>query len=342
MPCDPTFSVIIPCHNYGRFLATALDSVLDQKRADCEIVVIDDASTDNTANVLQPYQNVIRYFRCERNVGPGAAWATGLKLARGEIVCKLDADDWQLPGFLDGVEDVFRSDPSLGAVITSVYTYSEGCGYAVEMSIVEESAVLTGEEMRRRLLKEFFMKVPGVALRREAIGQQASPLGELYLGHDWEFFLRVLRGWRSYLLARPLAVYRIHDRSVTLQPGARERILQDLRNWLIISGDRLSEYYLDSHERATLSVAMAVTYLRIMGFQKDKALINADQLRQLHSASKLATAERGVLLVPFLLFALRKLAIAFSREVLGFPRRRAGSGKAVAIEKLLPGQAVPD
>lgn len=84
-------SVVIPCHNYGRFLAGAIESVLAQRYSPIELIVVDDGSTDDTSAVANRYP-VTRCIR-QRNLGLSEARNRGLEAAGGEFILFLDADD---------------------------------------------------------------------------------------------------------------------------------------------------------------------------------------------------------------------------------------------------------
>lgn len=85
-------SVVIPCYNYGRFVCESVESALAQTHRDLEVIVIDDGSTDDTSERLAPYASRIRYVR-QANRGLSAARNVGIRLAQGEWVALLDADD---------------------------------------------------------------------------------------------------------------------------------------------------------------------------------------------------------------------------------------------------------
>src|SRR5262245_56603663 len=88
-------SVIIPCYNQGRFLAEAIESIMVQVLPDVEIIVVNDGSTDNTAEVAAHYPQV-RYIY-QQNQGLAAARNTGLRHSTGRYLVFLDADDRLLP-----------------------------------------------------------------------------------------------------------------------------------------------------------------------------------------------------------------------------------------------------
>ena len=107
-------SVIIPAYNGDRFLGSAIDSVLRQTYRDYEIIVIDDGSTDNTAQVVKQYSN-IRYFR-QTNQGVAASRNLGLAAAMGEYIVFFDQDDVLLPHKLASQVALLDRDPELGIV----------------------------------------------------------------------------------------------------------------------------------------------------------------------------------------------------------------------------------
>ena len=96
----PTVSVIIPTFNRSKLVVNAIRSVLCQTYRDYEIIVVDDGSTDNTAEALTPYMDRIRYVS-QANLGTSAAKNRGVQLARGKWISTLDSDDLWLPTKLE-------------------------------------------------------------------------------------------------------------------------------------------------------------------------------------------------------------------------------------------------
>ncbi len=85
-------SVVVVNHNYGRFLRTAIDSALAQTYLDTEVVVVDDGSRDDSRSIIGSYGDEVVAV-LQQNGGQAAAWNSGLKMATGEAICFLDADD---------------------------------------------------------------------------------------------------------------------------------------------------------------------------------------------------------------------------------------------------------
>ena len=118
MPAQTLVSVIIPSYNYAAFLPQAVASVLAQRGPgiDVEVIVVDDGSTDNTAEVVRGMGEGVQYIYQE-NQGLSAARNAGLHMAQGEYVAFLDADDIQGKDMLASQLQVFAAQPELDMVI---------------------------------------------------------------------------------------------------------------------------------------------------------------------------------------------------------------------------------
>lgn len=315
MKNKPEFSIIIPCYNYGRYIRTAIDSILIQTLQDYEIIVVDDASTDNTKEIVYTYGHSVKYVHLKKNVGAGAAWVEGLKQVNGKYICKLDADDWLLNDFLMNAKKIFEIDRNIGIVISSVYEYLEGEDYAKLFSVTTKNKKLSANEFRKRLLEKYFMRMPGIVLRQEAIKDTGFPISELFMAHDWEYFLRISKRWESFLLEKPGAVYRLHSNSVTIHAGKGNRIINDFQLWLDISAKKTIPYYINKQERRALSLCMAKTYLRIQIKPNDKIFFNYQCYLHLMSAGKLAMRVSPLIVPSLIWFILHSVAMFLKTRI---------------------------
>ena len=112
-------SAIIPCYNYGKYLARAIDSILAQTYAVSEILVVDDGSSDNTREVATSFGDRVRYIY-QQNAGRAAARNHGIREATGDWVALLDADDWWLPEKIGLQAKALAAQPEAAVVYTSV------------------------------------------------------------------------------------------------------------------------------------------------------------------------------------------------------------------------------
>src|SRR6202050_5060566 len=119
LPQKPSVSVLITCFNYGAYVGKAIESALEQTFPPAEIIVSDDASQDNSCEVVESY--ISRGFDIRLLRNPHGGMAANLNSAyrncSGDIICLLDADDTFLPGKIEAVVDAFYVDPQAGFAI---------------------------------------------------------------------------------------------------------------------------------------------------------------------------------------------------------------------------------
>lgn len=126
----PIVTALIDTYNHERFIEEAVVSVLEQgfARSDVEILVVDDGSTDRTAEIVRKFEPRVRLL-LKPNGGQASAFNAGIPKARGEIVAFLDGDDWWAKNKLTRVVETMSRDPSLGTVghgITVVHPDGHG------------------------------------------------------------------------------------------------------------------------------------------------------------------------------------------------------------------------
>lgn len=114
----PVVSVVMPAYNVAWCVGRAVDSVLAQDYGACELIVVNDGSTDKTAEVLAAYGDAITVIH-QGNRGMSAARNAGMRAARGEYVAFLDSDDWWLPGKLSRQVELLHSRPEIGFCSTA-------------------------------------------------------------------------------------------------------------------------------------------------------------------------------------------------------------------------------
>jgi glycosyltransferase involved in cell wall biosynthesis len=119
------FSVLLPVYNRENYVRQAVDSVLSQTFRDFELLVIDDGSTDNSAEVLKSYGSKLKLIQ-QRNQGPEIARNTAAALAQGEYLVYLDSDDVFLPFALETFDKVIRAMDSPPLLLGSILLFRDG------------------------------------------------------------------------------------------------------------------------------------------------------------------------------------------------------------------------
>ena len=117
----PLVSVIMPVYNGEKYLAEAIDSILVQTFTDFELLIVDDGSQDNSAEIIRSYvkrDSRIRFFQQEQNEGSANARNRGIANAKGEFIAAMDCDDVSLPERLQKQVDFLESHPEIGALGT--------------------------------------------------------------------------------------------------------------------------------------------------------------------------------------------------------------------------------
>lgn len=201
----PRVSVVVPCYNAERYLASALDSALAQEGVALELLVADDGSSDGTSDLLARYGDRVHVLHQDHR-GPSAARNACLRAARGEYLALLDADDRFRPGKLARQAAVLDARPDVGLVYT---------GWRV---IDADGAVLPHQgwsredgDVRRRLLLGNLAHPVAVMLRRAPVLDAGGFDESLQVNEDWDLFLRLaLRGMRWACVDEALSEYRVH------------------------------------------------------------------------------------------------------------------------------------
>src|SRR5438445_10590748 len=119
-------SVTIVTYNSGRFIRRCLESVLAQRYPDKEIIVIDNSSTDGTADILEQFEDRCQIVYNEENIGFAAAQNQAIALSSGGWVLTLNPDVLLLPDFLQALVDAAQMDPKVGTVCGKLLTMTAG------------------------------------------------------------------------------------------------------------------------------------------------------------------------------------------------------------------------
>lgn len=204
-----TISVVIPCLNAEQFLGEAIESALSQSLQPDEIVVVDDGSTDGSADVAASFGSKVRVVQGPRS-GVGAARQAAVTAARGDLVAILDADDiWESDKLKYQVAQF--ADPSIGLVYCRARRFDRlglsNKGIPVRLQ--------EGEVFEHLYMRNFVVSPSMVVARRSALIEAGGFDSDLRNAEDVDLWLRVALRWRFAADPRPLCRYRSHDNQLS-------------------------------------------------------------------------------------------------------------------------------
>lgn len=211
-------AVVIPCHNYGRYLGECLDSVLAQTHRPEEIVVVDDASTDDSAAVAASYADRgVRLIRLERNAGVAAARNTGIEATTAPYLICLDADDMLDPRYVATCRAEMVRDRGLGLVWTGLSVLRPGKAptgnvWSGPFDWAWQASVKAGDAPHTT--------IPTGAMFRRAMYERAGGYKQEHApGEDAEFYTRGLSvGFTAKKATElPFFLYRDHGEGAHIQ-----------------------------------------------------------------------------------------------------------------------------
>lgn len=224
-------SVLLPVHNGELFLNASIRSMLDQSYSDFELIILDDGSTDTSANIVREFQKNdarIKLISLPKS-GLATTLNTGLDLAKGEFLARMDADDVCLPDRLSRQVEYLDAHPLIGA-----------CGSWME-SFGEKSARLlkypcSSEDIKCAMVFYNPIPHPTVMIRREILHKYHLRYNEEYLyAQDYLLWLSFLKVSRIENLPQVLVKYRIHAGQISREKLAQQNFYaQSVRKELLL------------------------------------------------------------------------------------------------------------
>ena len=260
---DFAVSVVIPTYNRAEKLVRALRSVLNQSVPAAEIIVVDDGSTDGTAQIdFAGLSSCIRLVRCEENLGGAVSRNKGIQCAVGNWIAFLDSDDVWLPDKLRRQREVARRRPAADLFICSNVISRKTDG---SESPYNKRGPRHGEDLSEYFLIEgnsfqiSSLVVPTHAFRRVRFNET------LRRHQDWDLVLNLVRaGFEYEYCDEPLAVY---SDDLDASRISRQRDPAPTLHWFNVSGDNVSAagaaylysyLYFPRHLRAETTQALRV------------------------------------------------------------------------------------
>lgn len=221
-----SISVIVPTYNRADYLPCAIDSILRQRYSPCEIIIVDDGSTDNTEDVLATYGSKIRYIKKE-NGGVCSARNAGIQAARHEWIAFLDSDDEWIEGKLQYQVDDLKSHPEAIAHFTNVIIDRE---FVREIDIFhlrqmtsefDNAGILYLERPLKLCIDHVFGRVQSVLARKDIVQRIGGFDAQYKIFEDADFVARLAFEGPWVVRAKPL-VREIRREEATVSLGQQK------------------------------------------------------------------------------------------------------------------------
>jgi len=236
MQSSPTISVVITCYNQGKYLREAIESVLAQSYEYCEIIIVDDGSTDHTKFVVDGYPQVKYIYQV--NQGVSSARNTGIEHSNGEFICFLDADDWLLPNGLEINLQHIEENKEVAFVsgayvfVNMYYPFARFVSAErlnrEERYTVDEPKFPETRDHYKQFLRGNYIGMHAAVLYRHWVFEEFRFDTSLTGCEDYDLFLRISRKYPVLDHAAPIAAYRRHENNTTANTSMMLRFALDV------------------------------------------------------------------------------------------------------------------
>ena len=231
----PVVSVIMPVYNSERYVAEAIDSVLAQTFTDFELLIVDDGSTDGSAEIIRSYETLdrrVRFLRLNQNSGQGPALNAGLAVATGAYITNMDSDDISLPTRLEKQVRFLEDRPQIGALGVCAEAKSADLTTTLfEFNAPEQHALIAFN-----LFHGASFVGATVVTRSEFIDEVGGYTKERIISPDLDLSCRLL--WQTSIrfanLPECLYRYRRHEAAGGIaSKGVQDAESREMRAWLL-------------------------------------------------------------------------------------------------------------
>ncbi|MEP7030038.1 MAG: glycosyltransferase family 2 protein [Pseudolabrys sp.] len=212
--------IVVPCHNYARFLRQSVESVLEQSHRELRVLVIDDASTDETPAIaaeLAERDSRVSFRRHTVNCGHILTYNEGIEWAESEYMLLLDADDFLFPGALKRAIDVLDTMPEIGLAWGPCIDYRDGDSLPIQTLGPVESGteVLDATAFVRALAEGNCVPQSAAIVRTSVQKRQGGYLMELPHAGDLEMWVRFALHSKVVRVKTTQSAYRLHDSNMS-------------------------------------------------------------------------------------------------------------------------------
>lgn len=210
----------MPVYNGAPFLKEAIGSILNQSYPDFELLIINDGSADDSHSIIQSFtDNRIKYIKQEVNRGIIATLNYGIKLAKGSLIARMDADDIAMPMRFEEQVNFLQKNPEYAAVFSKIELIDESGN---SKGVWADDWNSTTEEQVKKTLNITNSLAHPTAMIRKNVLEKYGYNPSFKASEDWGLWHTLISdGYRIYKINKVLLKYRIHTESVTVKENSK-------------------------------------------------------------------------------------------------------------------------
>jgi glycosyltransferase involved in cell wall biosynthesis len=215
---SPKVSVCIPVYNGEKHLEKAIKSVLNQSFKDFELVIVDNASTDKTQEVINGFtDHRIKRFRNEKNLGMVGNWNRCLDHSNGEFIQFIFHDDYITENCLEKKVMAFNIDKDIGLVFSATYIVNDNETIVIKRRELHSDKLFDGKKIAYQsfVRKNIYGEPSNVMFKKELSNKVGYFDERLCYAIDWDYWIKLSMLGKVYYVSEFLTYFRISDTSAT-------------------------------------------------------------------------------------------------------------------------------
>jgi glycosyltransferase involved in cell wall biosynthesis len=231
-------SIIVPNYNHASYLPKRITSILQQTFTDYEVLLLDDASTDDSLTIINTYKNHPKFHilvNTKNSGSPFKQWNKGVSLAQGELIWIAESDDFSGPYFLEKLTAVLLNNPHVGLAYCQSHYVNEfdkiigtplDAHKRLHRTLWQEDFVMNGREMlgSYMVIKNVIPSASAVVFRKHLFQAVGGAAEDLSIGGDWMTWTKILLISDIGYVAQPLNYFRVHQTTVRCNLGRQQQI----------------------------------------------------------------------------------------------------------------------
>ncbi len=255
----PKISIIVPNYNHAPYLAQRLDSIFNQTFQDFEVILLDDASPDNSVDILQQYtenyKNKVAHLVVNKSNGgsPFLQWKKGIELAKGEFIWIAESDDYCENMMLEKLYNAIINKPNLAIAATNLIQVNENGKHLLNKTKYKNNTFSSKIALTKHFTSGTYLWNASAVLFRKSTVQNIDWqwVTSLKFCGDWLFWVQLLQNGGLITLREYLSYFRVHSKSVSSMEASRYRTFTeglDIAKWILSKhslslNQKLSAYY---------------------------------------------------------------------------------------------------